>query len=283
MRHAIILLFIIIGTILKAQEPLRYLALGDSYTIGQGVSETERWPYQLVDSLQKLDLENDTLAYIATTGWRTDNLQNAIRNSNLDSNFNLVSLLIGVNNQYQGRSFDQYKKEFPELLSTAVALASGDKSNVFVVSIPDYAFTPFGRQNENISIQLDRYNAFADSVCQVEEIPFVNITPISRRGIDEPGLVAFDGLHPSGAQYKLWIDLIVPLFVEETVLTSINNTEEMMIEIREGVIRGDFPFEIYSLEGRLLTESQTDFELKSLPQGYYIIKSNNKTLKFFKY
>ena len=131
--------------ILKAQQlqingPVRFLALGDSYTIGQSVAASDRWPAQLMDSLALRGLVIDTLGIIATTGWRTDNLINAITNQNLQKqHYSLVSLLIGVNNQYQGSPFTQYKNEFPQLLDSAIRYAGGDTSHVFVVSIPDYA------------------------------------------------------------------------------------------------------------------------------------------------
>src|SRR5664279_4313226 len=118
---------------LQIQSPVRFLALGDSYTIGESVAPTLRWPMQLSDSLQARGIPTDTLRIIATTGWRTDNLINAIKNQHLESqNYNLVSLLIGVNNQYQGRPFSQYVTEFPALVDSAIRYAGGDKTKVFI-------------------------------------------------------------------------------------------------------------------------------------------------------
>lgn len=202
------------------KEPIRYLALGDSYTIGESVTYENRWPTILFDSLKKSGYNFDTLHYIARTGWRTDNLINSINTVKPDSNYNLVSLLIGVNNQYQGSTFSNYEKEFPELLKTAIALASGNKENVFVVSIPDYRFTPFGNGTQNpsvISNELDKYNEYAKEICDSNNVLFFNITPISREGLNNTNLVANDGLHPSGLQYKEWVNLILSNEITSTI------------------------------------------------------------------
>lgn len=214
---------------LQIQSPVRFLALGDSYTIGQSVSVNERWPVQLIDSLALRGILIDTLRIIATTGWRTDNLINAISNQKLQQqNYNLVSLLIGVNNQYQGRPFSQYVNEFPQLLDSAIRYAGGDTSHVFVVSIPDYAYTPYGQSTGNqtqISQQIDQYNAankhFADSL----HIRYFDITPISRMGLAQPSFVAGDGLHPSGIQYTEWVKLILN-YIDATLATSVTDLKE---------------------------------------------------------
>ena len=220
--------------ILKAQQlqingPVRFLALGDSYTIGQSVAASDRWPAQLMDSLALRGLVIDTLGIIATTGWRTDNLINAITNQNLQKqHYSLVSLLIGVNNQYQGSPFTQYKNEFPQLLDSAIRYAGGDTSHVFVVSIPDYAYTPYGQSTGNqtfISQEIDKYNVankhFADSL----HIRYFDITPISRMGIAQPSFVAGDGLHPSGVQYTEWIKLMLG-FINTSVATRVMDLDE---------------------------------------------------------
>jgi len=144
---------------------------------------------------------------IAKTGWRTDDLSNAMDKENLANEYNLVSLLIGVNNQFQGRSVEDYKPEFEALLNRAIDLAGGDKDNVFVVSIPDYAFTPFGqgRNSNQITAELMLYNEACKQITLDKNITHIDITPISMRGIDEPALVAGDGLHPSAEQYTLWV------------------------------------------------------------------------------
>jgi lysophospholipase L1-like esterase len=190
-------------------QNLKYLALGDSYTIGESVNEDERWPVQLVDSLAVRSIIVDKPTIIATTGWRTDNLKNAIDIAALKPGYDLVSLLIGVNNQYQGRSLDEYAPEFEDLLKTAIRLANNKRENVFVVSIPDYGFTPFGKEKQpQISRELDEFNTVNKQITGKYGVMYIDITPISRNGLSDPALVAQDGLHPSGKQYALWVNRI---------------------------------------------------------------------------
>jgi acyl-CoA thioesterase I len=197
---------------------LQWLFLGDSYTIGQSVAEDERYPSHLKRMIEdsitknklKFTIEN---TIIAKTGWRTDNLINAIENSAVkDSNhFDLVALLIGVNNQYQGIAFNQYEIDFNALLNTALEKVNGDKNKIMVVSIPDYAFTPFG-QNSNpskISNELNQYNTKNKELSTKFGVTYIEITDISKKGLLEKTLVATDGLHPSGAQYTLWAERMV--------------------------------------------------------------------------
>ena len=201
---------------LPIPSTVNYLALGDSYTIGQSVCETCRFPEQLKASLKAMSSQSSiSLKVIATTGWTTTNLISAIKEQNPESNYDLVTLLIGVNNQFQGKDFSIYEKEFPELANKAVALAKGDKKNVIVLSIPDYAYTTFGMMygadgRMKISDEIDKYNAFAESYCVKQGITFVSITDISRMGIMNKSLVATDGLHPSEAAYKLFVEKIMP-------------------------------------------------------------------------
>lgn len=196
--------------VLNIEEKVKFLALGDSYTIGESVPVRERWPEQLIDSLSKRGLDCFDPKIIATTGWRTDDLKNAISKENLKPEFNLVSLLIGVNNYYQGKSLEKYGQEFEELLETAIKLAQGYKSHVFVVSIPDYGYTPFGQANQPaISHGIDAFNALNESITQKLGVKYFHITDISRRGLTEPNLVAGDGLHPSGTMYSEWVKRIL--------------------------------------------------------------------------
>ena len=189
--------------------PIKYLALGDSYTIGESVTESERWPNQLVDSLAKKGIQLGKPTIIATTGWRTDDLRNAMTKTYLKNEYELVSLLIGVNNQYQGKSSSIYASEFEELLKWAVRLAGGKKHRVFVVSIPDYGFTPFGKpKQEVISKAIDEFNEINAQIAYKYGIRYFNITDISRDGLSDPTLVAADGLHPSGKMYAYWVELI---------------------------------------------------------------------------
>ena len=195
-------------------KKVSYIALGDSYTIGQSVCVSCRFPEQLKKNLETTipGLTID-LKIIAQTGWATSNLINVIKEQQPTNNYNLVTLLIGVNNQYQSREFGIYEREFPQLAQTAIALAKGNKDNVIVVSIPDYAYTPFGQQfgtPTKISTEIDKYNAFAKSYCDTNGITFINITDITRQGLKETYLVATDGLHPSEKAYSLFVDRIAP-------------------------------------------------------------------------
>jgi len=192
---------------------INYLALGDSYTIGQGVEVEQRWPEQLSDSLTNKGYKISITDIIATTGWTTRDLLNAIDNTELKE-YNLVSLLIGVNNQYQNQAFNLFQSEFDELINKSVQIA-GDKQRVFVVSIPDYGVTPFGSANsEKIGLELDKYNAYMSDKCEALDIPFINITPISRMLGDTPGSLASDNLHPSGSQYTEWVKEILPVVIK---------------------------------------------------------------------
>ncbi|MBW4359197.1 SGNH/GDSL hydrolase family protein [Flavobacterium taihuense] len=190
---------------------IRYLALGDSYTIGQNVCETCKFPEQLKNKLFDLNNQNTFfLNIIAKTGWTTTNLISAINNQNPSADYDLVTLLIGVNNQYQGNSFSIYEKELPELVRKATLLAKGNKTNVIVISIPDYAYTPYGNGNKTITTEIDRYNIFAQNYCTQNNISFINITDITRQGLLDPSLVASDNLHPSDKAYGLFVNRILP-------------------------------------------------------------------------
>ncbi len=192
-------------------QTTRYLALGDSYTIGESVTEKERWPVQLAEALQKQGWNIEGPRIIATTGWRTDNLQNAMRIAKLQPEYDLVSLLIGVNNQYQGKPIEQFKKEFEELIKSAIELARGRADHVFIVSIPDYGYTPFGKsKQEKISRELDEYNNLSREIAKRYSIRYIYITDITRKGLEDPSLVASDGLHPSGKAYAKFVERILP-------------------------------------------------------------------------
>jgi acyl-CoA thioesterase-1 len=195
----------------------KYLALGDSYTFGQGVCVDCRFPEQLKDSLGRYLTEEDDveIKLIAQTGWTTNNLKNAVAAQNLTNDYNLVTLLIGVNNQYQGIPFSVYEQEFPELVHTAIAKAGGNQNKVIVISIPDYAYTPFGQGSAFISTGINQYNAFAQDYCESNGISFVTITDITRLGLLQPELVATDGLHPSTLAYAQFVSRILPLAKEK--------------------------------------------------------------------
>ncbi|SNR75692.1 Lysophospholipase L1 [Maribacter sedimenticola] len=189
-----------------------YLALGDSYTVGESVDFEQSFPAQLDTRIEETKNLNVETTVIAQTGWRTDQLIASIMGRE-SGNYDLVTLLIGVNNQFQSRPFAQYESEFPELLKKAVQLAGNDSNKVIVLSIPDYFYTPYGQQNgnEQISKALDDYNHFAKVTCTSMGITFLNITDITRNGLNEPELVADDGLHPSSLAYKKFVDRLYPL------------------------------------------------------------------------
>ena len=189
-----------------------YLALGDSYTVGESVSSNKSFPAQITKQLKKDLKANIELEIIAKTGWRTDNLLDALKVKSPQPEYDFVTLLIGVNNQYHGRPFLEYEKDFQKLLALALAFVDDDPSRVAVISIPNYAFTPFakGRDLEKISSDIDSYNVFAKSTAEKKGVHFINITDITRRGLDEPNLIANDGLHPSGEAYALFTSRIAP-------------------------------------------------------------------------
>ena len=200
-----------------SQRLFKYLALGDSYTYGQSVCEACRFPEQLKDSLGQYltTADNFEIKLIAQTGWTTNNLKTAIAAQNLSNDYNLVTLLIGVNNQYQGKPFSLYEQEFPELVDIAIAKAGGNKNRVIVVSIPDYAYTPFGQGAATITNGINQYNNFAQAYCESNGISYVYITDITRLGLLQPELVATDGLHPSTLAYAQFTERILPLAKEK--------------------------------------------------------------------
>lgn len=189
----------------------KYLALGDSYTIGESVCESCNYPKQLTDSLNQVSEKVTSVNIIAKTGWTTSDLLTAIDTQKPSKDYDLVTLLIGVNNQYQDKVFSLYEKEFSELLNRAIAFAKGNPKNVLVLSIPDYAFTPFGKKSgkfDKITTDLIRYNNYAEKIASEKGVHFENITPITQLGLENPALVAKDGLHPSEVAYKKFVDQI---------------------------------------------------------------------------
>lgn len=198
----------------------KILALGDSYTIGESVCETCRFPEQLKDNLLKklnTDAQID-LKIIAKTGWTTTNLINTIAEENLNKEYDLVTLLIGVNNQFQHKSFSIYETEFPKLIDQAILFGKNDKTNLIIIFIPDYAFTTYGQSSSDplqISSEIDAYNAFAKNYCEANNISFVSITDITRQGLNDQNLIASDGLHPSKKAYALFVERLEDLALEK--------------------------------------------------------------------
>ena len=203
-----------------AAATVTYLALGDSYTIGENVEPTGRWPMQLAAALRADGIVIDGMAVaspriIATTGWTTDELSAAIDAAEpLGDQHALVSLLIGVNNQYRGRAVDEYAHEFATLLERAIGFAGRRADRVFVLAIPDWGVTPFaaqsGRDTATIARELDAYNAVAAKICADRGVVFIDIAPFSRARGAEPAMLADDGLHPSAAMYAEWARLALP-------------------------------------------------------------------------
>ena len=204
MRALLLVTLMLTTACTTSVPPSRYLALGDSYTIGESVAEADRWPNQLASALGIAPPQ-----IIAKTGWTTDELNAAIDAAAPRGPFDLVTLLIGVNNQYRGRDAEQYRGEFRALLQRAIGFAGGDAKNVIVVSIPDWGVTPFAESRDRAKIagEIDRFNAINREEAARAGARYADITAISRGG--DPALVAGDKLHPSAKQYRAWTELIL--------------------------------------------------------------------------
>lgn len=185
-----------------------YLALGDSYTIGESVPVAENFPYQTVQLLRRSGYDFHAAEIIAQTGWTTDELQVGINSSLFRKQYDMVSLLIGVNNQYRGRSVEAYAGEFGSLLEQAIAFAGNQPSHVFVLSIPDWGVTPFAedRDRQQIAKEIDAYNAANRSIAENHLVHYIDITPGSRKALQDRTLLAPDNLHPSGKEYSIWAE-----------------------------------------------------------------------------
>ena len=195
-----------------SQLEFRFLALGDSYTIGEGVEPEERWPRHLVRLLAMRGVRMGPPEIVATTGWTTDELEAGIDAATLTPPYDLVSLLIGVNNQYRGRSLAEYREQFGTLLMRAVSLAAGAADRVIVLSIPDWGVTPFaeGRDRARISAEIEQFNTANRDGAERSGTRYVDILPTSRLAAGAPHLCTADGLHPAGAMYALWAELALP-------------------------------------------------------------------------
>ena len=191
---------------------MRFLALGDSYTIGESVIPAERWPVQLAALLRREGVALDAPEIIATTGWTTDELSAGIDRADPHGSFELVSLLIGVNNQYRGRDLGEYRLQFAALLARAIHFAIGNPKRVLVLSIPDWGVTPFaqGRDRAAISRAIDAFNAVNRAAAEQAGTPYIDVVPVSRQAALDPTLIAGDGLHPSGKMYTEWARLALP-------------------------------------------------------------------------
>ncbi|WP_247653580.1 SGNH/GDSL hydrolase family protein [Flavobacterium sp. CS20] len=208
---ALLLLFALNSQLIMAQQT--YLALGDSYTIGEGLKIENSWPYQLQDLLNNNGFNIEQPKIIAKTGWRTDELIRAIQEQKTDEKqYDIVSLLIGVNNQYQNKALSQYKKEFKKLLEIAISKCKSNNQGVFVVSIPDYGVTPFAQEKDkpNAIKELKKYNTIAKKQCQKHDVAFYDITDLSAKLSHSDEMLINDRLHPNDKQYQAWVQSLLP-------------------------------------------------------------------------
>jgi lysophospholipase L1-like esterase len=198
----------------KRQAPVQLLFLGDSYTVGSGELEELSWPLQARDRLTAEGYDIAKVEIRAQSGWRSTNLLSDLRSNPLTDAKDWVSVLIGVNDAFLGASVDEFIPSYEELIREALSSVQEEPLRVLAISIPDFAYTPFGQNTsippEQISSQIDSFNAYQQSYCEELGIPFIDIVDISRRGLDEPELVSADSLHPSGLQYALWLERILP-------------------------------------------------------------------------
>lgn len=187
-------------------HPYTYLALGDSYTIGEGILLHKSFPYQTVSLLRKEGYDFAAPEIIAKTGWTTDELEAGIISHRFLSKYDYVSLLIGVNNQYRGRNIMEYKEQFEHLLKKSIQLANGKPDRVLVLSIPDYGATPFGQSlnSEKVSKEIDEYNTLNKALSIQYKVHYIEITEGSRKAKTNAALVTHDGLHPSAKEYAKW-------------------------------------------------------------------------------
>ena len=210
MKKLLVLIFIIpLISFSQNKNNYSYLALGDSYTIGESVKESERWPVQLSNSL-KNKLNKPVI--IAKSGWTTDQLIDTLNKIKFNKKFDFVSLLIGVNNQYQGQNANDFRPEFIEILEKSLKLVENRTERLFVISIPDWGASPygFGFDRAKVSKEINEFNSVVKEESEKRGLRYFNITTISRRALIDRTLIASDGLHPSGKMYKLWVDKMIP-------------------------------------------------------------------------
>jgi len=218
-RFIIFILLIIVfnNTAFMQTKSFRYLALGDSYTIGESVALNKNFPHQTVALLRKEKNSIDDPVIIAKTGWTTDELQEMLNRTRLQIPFDFVSLLIGVNNQYRGRSAEEYAEQFTQLLQQAIGYAGEKTNHVIVVSIPDWGVTPFaeGRDRAKIAKEIDTFNAINEKISNQYKVHYINITAFTREAATDKTLVTKDGLHPSAKDYARWAEKVKEVMMKE--------------------------------------------------------------------
>lgn len=209
----LVLIFVANTSFMKEEKKHTMLCLGDSYTIGEAVEESERFPMQAVELLKKEKIDFEKPVIIAKTGWTTDELATAVKERNPTGKYDVVTLLIGVNNQYRGRDLENYRQEFHELLNTAIDYANGNAVHIFVLSVPDWGVTPFAendkRGEKKIGEEIDFFNAINKEESLKAKVHYIDITPVSREAKSNSTLIATDGLHPSGKMYAEWAKKLV--------------------------------------------------------------------------
>lgn len=199
----------------QSDSSYTFLALGDSYTIGESVPEQQRWPVQLVHQLQKQGYSFEDPELLAATGWTTLDLKDAMKQVDFKPPYDLVSLLIGVNDQYQDMDIDRYPSRFRYLLREAIRLSGDKPDHVFVLSIPDYSVTLFGQKKnpDKIDREIQAYNAINKRISDSLGVHYVGITEISEKAASDTSLLADDGLHPSGKMYDQWVDKVLTVLL----------------------------------------------------------------------
>ena len=204
------------ATAATAPKQQTYLALGDSYTIGEAVPQAQSFPYLLVSKLNSKGKNFPAPRVIARTGWTTNDLQKAITAANITAKYDFVSLLIGVNNQYQGLSKTTYRSQFRDLLNRAIKFADGKVSHVSVLSIPDWGQTPYGKKSgrdlKKVSAEIAAFNKINKEETLAKGVSYTDITPLTLKVTSDPALLASDGLHYSGKMYALWVDAIIATY-----------------------------------------------------------------------
>ena len=198
-----------------SESPYSFIALGDSYTIGEGVNEDERWPNQFVDVAYENGVDFDQPMIIAETGWKTYDLLNAINQTNFSKKYDYISLLIGVNNQFNSRPIDEFEEDLNKLMDEMKRIKKNDGS-IIIISIPDWGYTPFGESSDmsDISEQINLFNSSLRKFASTNDLKYVDVTEISRRGINEPDLITNDNLHPSGTMYLEWAKKIYNIWID---------------------------------------------------------------------